>query len=40
MLEYMGHGLVGEELEGGQVDVLLEGVQDLHHFAETRCTQH
>ncbi len=36
----MGHGLVGEELEGGQVDVLLEGVQHLHDLAETGGAQH
>ena len=40
MFQYVGHGLVGKELEGGQVDVLLKGVQDLHHFSEAGGAQH
>ncbi|MNZ63900.1 hypothetical protein D3C78_820550 [compost metagenome] len=34
--QHLGHGLVGEELEGGEVQLALEGVQHRHDGVEVR----
>ena len=38
--QYLGHGLVGEELESGQIQLALEGVQYRHDRVEVRRAQH
>ena len=38
--QHLGQGFVGEELEGGQVQLVLEGMQHRHDRIEVRGTEH